>query len=95
MANNFKISLHRAIDNLQINLKGDFDGNSAFELLNILQAYLDNTTRVFVNTSGLKKIHPFGQEVFNHHLAELKKHRPHIRFVGDNAEQIAPEEIRH
>ena len=36
MAQNFKISTHRTIENLTIRLVGDFDGSSAFELLNAL-----------------------------------------------------------
>jgi len=37
MAHNFKINIHRTIDNLSIRLMGDFDGSLAFELLNPLK----------------------------------------------------------
>jgi hypothetical protein len=37
MATNFKISSHRTESKLHLNLAGDFDGSSAFELLNMLK----------------------------------------------------------
>lgn len=37
MAHNFKINIHRTIDNLYLRLMGDFDGSSAFELFNALK----------------------------------------------------------
>ena len=42
MANNFKIKIQRSVDNLNICLMGDFDGSSAFELLNSLTENLKN-----------------------------------------------------
>lgn len=88
MANNFKILRHRTDGNLQLSLAGDFDGSSAFELLIMLEENLDNTARVSINTSNLKKIHPFGRQVFNHNFSRLKHHRTCVRFIGENADQI-------
>jgi hypothetical protein len=39
VAQNFKMSMHRKIDNLSIRLMGDYDGSSAFELLNALKNF--------------------------------------------------------
>ena len=36
MASNFKISVHRNSDSLDLKLMGDFDGTSACELLNVM-----------------------------------------------------------
>ena len=90
MAQNFKISTHRTIDNLYIRLMGDFDGNSAFELLNALQENLINANIILIDTYNLKKVYPFGQEVFYYNFLEMKKQRIHIRFVGPNTLQLAP-----
>ena len=68
MAHNFKIFMHRTIDNLHLNLEGDFEGSSAFELINILKENLNRTKRILIDTNKLKKIYPFGWEVFNHNL---------------------------
>ena len=90
MAHNFKIFMHRTVDNLHINLKGDFDGSSAFELLNTLKENLNSTKRILIDTNKLKKIYPFGREVFNYNLSKLKDHRIRIQFIGPNTLRSAP-----
>jgi hypothetical protein len=95
MSNNFKISIYRTCDNLSIKLTGDFDGSSADELLNTLQELLNDTACICIDTSNLKKIHPFGRDVFAHHLFKLKKHHYRIKFVGKNAQQIIPAEMEY
>ena len=64
MAQNFKISTHRTIDNLYIRLMGDFDGNSAFELLNALRENLSNAKFILIDTYNLKEVYPFGGRSF-------------------------------
>jgi ABC-type transporter Mla MlaB component len=88
MATNFKISSHRTESKLHLNLAGDFDGSSAFELLNMLKDNLDTTARVSINTSNLKKIYPFGRQVFNHNFSRFKHRRTCVRFIGQKADQI-------
>ncbi len=88
MAHNFKIFTHQSSDNLNINLLGDFDGSSAFELINLLKDNLNGAKRIFINTNNLKKIYPFGREVFNRNFSKLRDHRIRIQFVGSNAFQI-------
>ena len=95
MANNFKIFMHRTPDNLSIKLTGDFDGSAADELLNALQEHLNDTACICIDTSNLKKIHPFGRDVFAYHLFKLKKHHKRLKFVGKNAEQIIPAEMEY
>ena len=90
MAQNFKISTHRTIDNLYIRLMGDFDGISAFELLNALWENVNSSKFILIDTYNLKKVYPFGQEVFYYNFLEMKKQRIHIRFVGPNTLQLAP-----
>ena len=84
MTHNFKIFMHQTVDNLHLNLRGDFDGSSAFELLNILKENLDSAKRILIDTNNLKKIYPFGQEVFDHNLSKLEDHRIRIQFIGPN-----------
>jgi anti-anti-sigma regulatory factor len=91
MATNFKISIHRNSENLHLKLTGDFDGISAHELLDILKRYSNRTSRVFIHTSCLANIHPFGLNVFHNHLDVLKKKSLELVFTGDNASELAPE----
>ena len=90
MAHNFKIKLHRTGDNLHIHLKGDFDGSSAFELINAIRENLYNFKGIHIDTGKLKKIFPFGQEVFNSNLLNVQERRIRIEFIGPNALRIAP-----
>jgi len=90
MAHNFKISIHRTIDNLYIRLIGDFDGSSAFELLNALKENLNSAKFILIDTYNLKEVYPFGREVFYYNFLRIKNQRIRIRFVGPNALQLVP-----
>ncbi|MBW2247672.1 MAG: peptidylprolyl isomerase, partial [Deltaproteobacteria bacterium] len=60
MALNFKIICHKNSENLHLKLMGDFDGSSAYELINTLKKYNGNAGKVFVDTCSLLSVHPFG-----------------------------------
>ena len=88
MANNFKIAMQRNGGNLQLNLLGDFDGSSAFELYNALKENLSSARHVFINTEHLKEVYPFGRRVFIRNFLRLGHHRDRIEFIGENSEPI-------
>lgn len=91
MASNFKIATHKDSDSLHLKLMGDFDGTSAYELLNVLKKKFRGIHRVFIHTGSLKKIYPFGLNTFHSRFSELNRHSIQILFTGENASQIAPE----
>ena len=91
MASNFKISAHRNSENLYLRLVGDFDGTSACELLNVMKQECQGAERVFINTSGLGKIYPFGHDTFQNNLYVLKDRPIRLVFTGENATEIVPE----
>jgi hypothetical protein len=43
-----------------------------------------------IDTSKLKKVYPFGREVFKYHLLNVTDERIRIQFSGSNALRIAP-----
>ena len=90
MASNFRIFVHRNSDSLHLKLAGDFDGTSAFELLDLVKKNGPGLRKVFIHTSNLKTIHPFGQQVFEKSLSELKGSSFQLLFTGEYAQQIAP-----
>lgn len=92
MAVNFRITVHQNSDNLHLRLDGDFDGSSAYLLLNTIEKRCRMASRAFIHTNGLRHIDAFGSSVFRSHLAELKpcKHML-LQFTGDHAEALAPE----
>jgi len=91
MATNFRVFAHRNSENLHLKLIGDFDGTSAHELLNVLKRYCHRTSRIFIHTSCLRNIHPFGRNVFHNNLDVLKGQSVKLVFTGENASRLAPE----
>ena len=91
MATNFEVFVHRNSENLDVKLTGDFDGISAHELLDILKRCSNRTSKVFIDTSCLGDIHPFGLHVFHNHLDVLKGKSLALVFTGENACQLAPD----
>lgn len=91
MASNFRISTHRNSDSLHLKLTGDFDGTSAWELLNIIKKDRNRVSKIFIHCDCLKQIDPFGRNVLHNEMGTLRKEPPYLLFTGDKAGQIAPE----
>ena len=92
MATNFRISVHKNAEDLDLKLIGAFDGTSAYKLLHALAKYGPHTSRIFIDTSCLKEINPFGLQVFRDNLDLLKGAHLELIFVGEHALELAPEE---
>jgi hypothetical protein len=91
MAHNFKILYHRNAENLHLKLLGDFDGSSAWELINGLKKNSFGINRIFIHTNCLKHVHPFGREVFQRHISPPLGKSIRIVFTGEKASEMAPE----
>jgi len=91
MASNFKIASHRKSENLHLKLMGDFDGSSAWQLLNLLKKSSNGFHKVIIHTSCLYNIYPFGLHTFHQIIGDLKGGQTHLLFTGGNANQISPE----
>jgi anti-anti-sigma regulatory factor len=89
MASNFTMRFRRGDDDLLITLNGDFDGSSAHVLLAALKRNCKNNLQISVDTNGLKCVHPFGSNVLQSYLSELRKRSTHIIFSGKNKEVLA------
>ena len=90
MASNFKVLIHRNSDNMYLKLMGDFDGSSAYQLLNLLTKNGLAASKMFIHTSALKAIVPFGRDVFHSNLGLLKGKPRHLVFTGDRATELSP-----
>ena len=96
MARNFKISVQRNGENVHLKLRGDFDGTSAHELLSALNKHANHATaRVFIHTSSLSMIYPFGLDVFQGNLSSIKAKSLDLVFTGESASRLAPREPGH
>ena len=92
MASNFKIFVHKNSENLHLKLTGDFDGSSAHELLNTIKGYRSGRNKIFIHTSGLKDIYPFGKAVFQNNFSSINNSSTIVIFTGEHIDQIAPGE---
>jgi hypothetical protein len=91
MASNFKIFIHRNDDNLHFRLMGEFDGSSAFELINALKTHYGEAENVVINTCGLSSINPFGCVVFQKNCP-INNLSYGLTFTGKYGEILAPPE---
>ena len=94
MAMNFKIVVHRNCENVHLKLTGDFDGSSAYELLDVMRrnssAFKDfHTYRVFEANRAL-----WG-ETFRNNLNAVKTTSLRLLFTGNNARQLAPKKVKY
>ena len=90
MASNFQISSFKTNDNLHLKLYGDFDVSSAQELTNILLTHGVGYWDIFIDTSNLKTIHPFGRDTLQMNFSNFKKQLNNVFFIGAHKYKIAP-----
>jgi hypothetical protein len=88
MASNFHIFSFETRDTLHLKLAGDFDGNSAHELIDTLIKHGKGFYQVFIDTNDLKTIYPFGRNVFQKKLGGLNKQFENLIFIGINEHTI-------
>ena len=94
MASNFEIGLNRSADLIVMNLEGDFDATSAYELIYAIKKLPEETAGVSIYTNGLKNIYSAGIDVFRRLMQELN-HRPRkIALKGHHATRLWPENLR-
>jgi hypothetical protein len=91
MASNFTMQRHRRESGLHINLIGDFDGSSAYELKHCLQKALNREKRVFVHTDRLASLPAFGREMFQKQFSTHPQTTSRVVFTGAYAQAIAPD----
>jgi len=91
MGVNFQMSLKRNKGNLHVNPKGNFDGSSACELVNLLHEQFDGKGCVFINTENFHEICPFGCSTFQCRLNQNRVPADRLFFRGKNGFKLAPE----
>ena len=91
MASNFRIIHHRKSDRLHLKLAGDMDGNSAYEIINLLDDTSGVIKEVVIETSRLGTIFPFGRNVFSKNFHKIRNRYADILFTGDKSNLINPE----
>ena len=83
MANNFRICTKEGKkQTLALALFGDFDGSSACELINVLDESVKRSSKVTLDTDGLRVIDAFGLNVFLPRMSRLNHTRANIEVTG-------------
>ena len=67
---------------MALQLFGDFDGSSACELIKVLDESVINTSKVAIDTDGLRTIDAFGLDVFLPRMSWLNNTQVHIEVTG-------------
>lgn len=91
MSSDFQMKCRHSNGNLHIRTRGVFDGNSAHELLNLLQEQYPGTGRVFVDTADLGEVLPFGCSLFRARLHATSVPAAQLFFKGEKGFRIAPD----
>lgn len=65
MTSNFKIFGDKNSDGFGLNLAGDFEATSAYELIYPIKKLPDDALRIFARTDGLKTVSPPGAGCFS------------------------------
>lgn len=90
MSANFRIELEETDGNLHLLAKGDFDGSSACELVNLLRDRYNGRGRIFIDTRNLRSICPFGCSTFLCRITDCRIPCDRLYFRGEKGRQIAP-----
>jgi len=83
MAQNFRVHAKETGNrSLAVQLFGDFDASSACELINLLDENVKPSSKVAIDTDGLKTINAFGLAVFLPRMSRLSSTVVDIEVTG-------------
>jgi hypothetical protein len=84
----------KSCGNLHVYPKGDFDGGSAWELVNLIHQQYSGQGRVFVNTDQIGRIHWFGRDILRNRLDKKQVPMHQVYFKGQKGFELAPSGAR-
>ena len=90
MQDHFQISIKKSNGDIHVRAQGSFNGNSAWELVNLLHATYKGKGRIFLDTRQLQEVFPFGCDVFKNHLNKRIVPPEILYFKGENGFSMAP-----
>jgi len=83
MAKNFHVRARElGSQSLALQLFGDFDASSACELINVIDDSVKTSSKVAIDTDGLRTIYAFGLDVFLPRMSRLNNTRADIEVTG-------------
>ena len=91
MSLTFQIESKKHDGDWHINPVGDFDGSSAWELINLLVDKYKGEERVLIETRNLRTVSPFGCSMFQ---CQCRIPAKRIMFKGEKGHALAPKGCR-
>ena len=88
MREKFRINAHLANNNTHLALKGPFDGNSAFRLIDTILSKDRGNGEIIIETGHIGEILPFGKRVFENMLGIKGISRKRIVFTGEKCREM-------
>lgn len=89
MSQDFKMVTRKENGNLYVDVRGDFDGSSAWELIRLLEETFKGKGRVVIDTGHLQTVSPFGASTFRVRLNKETVPAVCLVFKGARATEIA------
>ena len=93
MASNFEIDCEWKRDTLYLDLLGDFDEDSACDLIEALKEKCQNASVVFIKAVGVANLDASGCDAFKKKVYVLKDWCYRLVFMDQNAIRLKPEWI--
>ena len=90
MQTKFTIETRKTNGDLYVEARGDLDGSSAMQLVNVLHAQYSGTGKVYIETGGLRDICPFGCDTFRCRLDGNRLPADRLFFKGKEGFKMAP-----
>lgn len=84
MSPKFQIVASLENNALHLQMLGEFDGSAACDLIKRLEEGRSTASKVFVDTTSLRSVHPFGKTVFENRFGRVSKTTPGLCFIGKN-----------
>ncbi|MBW2607782.1 MAG: hypothetical protein JRD05_09130 [Deltaproteobacteria bacterium] len=94
MSANFAIEARNSNGDLYLELSGDFDGNSAWEVINKIKADYTGNGRILINTEKVGVFNAFGKDVFEKLLNPGIIPRSKVVFQGAKGVELYPAKIK-
>ena len=88
MSEKFQLSSSLTKNILHLHLRGEFDGSAACELINKIEGDGSGASKILVDTTGLRSIHPFGKTVFQNRIGPLSRKLFSLAFIGKYKHQF-------
>ena len=88
MSEKFELFGYRTNDILHLKLLGEFDGSSACELVKKIKEDGPGTSKIIVDTTEVRSIHPFGRVVLQNRLGQVSRKLIGLTFKGKHKNQF-------